>query len=46
LVVDVFSDEGREFIKFSNGKEILVKTAWIWGWERLLEYASPISVYR
>lgn len=46
LVVDVFSDEAREFIKFSNGKEILVKTAWLWGWERLLEYASPIPVSR
>ncbi|MBD2512572.1 hypothetical protein H6G91_36125 [Nostoc muscorum FACHB-395] len=28
------------FIKFTNGKEILVKTAWRWEWERVLKYAS------
>ncbi|MBN4003571.1 hypothetical protein [Nostoc sp. LPT] len=44
LVVDVFFDGGGEFIKFSNGKEIRVKTAWVLGWERLLEYASPATV--
>ncbi|MEH2308071.1 hypothetical protein [Nostoc sp.] len=31
---------GQEFIKFTNGKEILVETAWRWEWERVLEYAS------
>jgi hypothetical protein len=40
LVADVFIDEGREYIKFMNGKEMLVETAWRWGWERVLEYAS------
>ncbi len=40
LVADVFIDEGREYIKFTNGKEILLDTAWRWGWERVLEYAS------
>ncbi len=38
LVADVFYDEGREFIKFTNGKEITVETAWRWGWERVLQY--------
>jgi hypothetical protein len=37
-------DGGGEFIKFSNGKQIRVKTAWVLGWERLLEYASPVPV--
>lgn len=40
LVADVFFDEGREYIKFINAKEMLVETAWRWGWERVLEYAS------
>ncbi|WP_313931542.1 hypothetical protein [Nostoc sp. FACHB-133] len=40
LVADVFYDEGTEFIKFTNGKEITVETAWRWGWERVLEYVS------
>ncbi|QKQ77698.1 hypothetical protein FBB35_06855 [Nostoc sp. TCL240-02] len=40
LVTDVFYDEGTEFIKFTNGKEILVETAWRWEWEQGLQYAS------
>lgn len=28
LVADVFDDEGTEFIKFTNGKEITVEMAW------------------
>ncbi|MBD2491988.1 hypothetical protein [Aulosira sp. FACHB-615] len=40
LVADVFYDEGTEFIKFTNGKEITVETAWRWEWERLLKYAT------
>jgi hypothetical protein len=40
LVVDVFYDGGKEFIKFTNGKEMLVETAWRWGWERVLNYAT------
>jgi hypothetical protein len=40
LVADVFYDEGTEFIKFTNGKEITVETAWRWGWERVLQYVS------
>ncbi|MBD2532525.1 hypothetical protein H6G97_24255 [Nostoc flagelliforme FACHB-838] len=37
LVADVFYDNGTEFIKFTNGKEILVETAWRWEWERVLD---------
>jgi hypothetical protein len=33
LVADVFCDNGKEFIKFTNGKEITVETAWRWEWE-------------
>ncbi|WGV24208.1 hypothetical protein [Halotia branconii] len=40
LVADVFYDNGTEFIKFTNGKEITVDTAWRWEWERLLKYAT------
>lgn len=40
LVADVFYDQGQEFIKFTNSKEITVETAWRWGWERVLEYVS------
>lgn len=40
LVADVFYDSGKEFIKFTNGKEMLVETAWYWGWERVLSYAT------
>ncbi len=28
LVADVFYDNGQEFIQFTNGKEMLVETAW------------------
>lgn len=40
LVADVFYDEGTEFIKFTNGKEIKIETAWRWEWDRLLNYAT------
>jgi hypothetical protein len=40
LVADVFYDHGKELIKFTNGKEMLVETAWHWGWERVLSYAT------
>ncbi|MBD2214474.1 hypothetical protein H6G27_32155 [Nostoc linckia FACHB-104] len=40
LVADVFYEDGREFIKFTNGKEIKVETAWRWEWERVLKYAT------
>jgi hypothetical protein len=40
LVADVFYDNGTEFIKFTNGKEITVETAWRWDWERLMKYAT------
>ncbi|OUL18584.1 hypothetical protein [Nostoc sp. 106C] len=40
LVADVFYDNGQEFIKFSNGKELVVETAWRWEWERVLKYAT------
>jgi hypothetical protein len=40
LVVDVFYDNGQEFIQFTKVKEILVETAWRWEWERVLEYTS------
>ncbi|MBD2496699.1 hypothetical protein [Nostoc sp. FACHB-280] len=40
IVADVFYDDGAEFIKFTNGKEITVETAWRWEWERVLKYAS------
>lgn len=43
LVVDVFYDNGTEFIKFTNGKEITVETVWRWDWERVLKYASGPS---
>ncbi|MHC0067340.1 hypothetical protein ACWATR_31255 [Nostoc sp. UIC 10890] len=43
LVADIFYDHGQEFIKFRNGKEILVDTAYKWGWERVADYASPFS---
>ncbi|MBH8554923.1 hypothetical protein I8751_21745 [Nostocaceae cyanobacterium CENA357] len=36
----VICDEGTEFIKFTNGKEITVDTAWRWGWERVLGYVT------
>lgn len=40
LVADVFYDNGQEFIKFTNGKELVVETAWRWEWERVLKYAN------
>ncbi|BAY27666.1 hypothetical protein NIES2100_74910 [Calothrix sp. NIES-2100] len=40
LVADVFYDNGQEFIKFTNGKELVVETAWRWEWERVLKYAT------
>ncbi len=40
LVADVFYDNGKEFIKFTNSKVILVETAWRWEWERVLNYAT------
>ncbi|WP_292875752.1 hypothetical protein [Nostoc sp. NMS1] len=40
LVADVFFDNGQEFIQFTNGKEILVETAWRWECKRVLEYIS------
>jgi hypothetical protein len=40
LVADVFYENGAEFIKFANGKEITVDAAWRWEWERLLKYAT------
>ncbi|MBE9002310.1 hypothetical protein IQ274_29920 [Nostoc sp. LEGE 12447] len=43
LVADIFYDHGQEFIKFRNGKEILVDTAYKWGWNRVADYASPFS---
>ncbi len=39
LVSDVFIDEGKEFIRFANGKEMLVDTAWKRGWEEVRAYA-------
>lgn len=43
LVADVFYENGQEFIQFTNGKEILVETAWRWEWERVLEYALSLK---
>ncbi|MDZ8054382.1 MAG: hypothetical protein RMX68_019125 [Aulosira sp. ZfuVER01] len=40
LVADVFYDNGQEFIKFTNGKELVVETAWRWEWKRVLQYAT------
>lgn len=40
LVADVFYDNGKEYIQFTNGKKMLVETAWLWGWERVLQYAT------
>ncbi|MBV6626720.1 MAG: hypothetical protein KI793_27915 [Rivularia sp. (in: Bacteria)] len=40
LVADIVYDNGKEYIVFINGKEMLVETAWRWGWERVLDYAS------
>jgi hypothetical protein len=43
LVADIFDDHGQEFIKFRNGKDILIDTAYKWRWERVVDYASPFS---
>ncbi|MGB6297816.1 MAG: hypothetical protein WBF90_16755 [Rivularia sp. (in: cyanobacteria)] len=40
LVADIIYDSGKEYIVFTNGKEMLVETAWRWGWERVLDYAN------
>ncbi|MBD2168861.1 hypothetical protein H6G04_31275 [Calothrix membranacea FACHB-236] len=40
LVADICYEDGREFIKFTNGKEITVETAWRWEWKRVLNYAT------
>lgn len=40
IVADVFYDNGKEFIKFTNDEVILVETAWRMGWERVLNYAT------
>lgn len=44
LVADVFYDNGKELIKFTNEKIILVETAWRWEWERVLNYATSGDV--
>ncbi|MEM7712410.1 MAG: hypothetical protein AAF349_02250 [Cyanobacteria bacterium P01_A01_bin.68] len=40
LVADIVYEGGKEYIVFINGKEMLLETAWRWGWERVLDYAS------
>ncbi|MEM7716789.1 MAG: hypothetical protein AAF349_25055 [Cyanobacteria bacterium P01_A01_bin.68] len=40
LVADIIYESGKEYIIFINGKEMLIETAWRWGWERVLDYAS------
>ncbi|MEL6457058.1 MAG: hypothetical protein AAFQ91_02235 [Cyanobacteria bacterium J06621_15] len=40
LVADIVYESGKEYIVFTNGKEMLIETAWRWGWERVLDYAS------
>ncbi len=40
LVADIVYDQGKEYIVFTNGKEMLLEIAWRWGWERVLDYAS------
>ncbi|MEA5594991.1 hypothetical protein [Rivularia sp. UHCC 0363] len=40
LVADIVYEQGKEYIVFLNGKEMLIETAWRWGWERVLDYAS------
>lgn len=43
LVADIVYDSGKEYIVFTNNKEMLVETAWRWGWERVLDYASSYT---
>lgn len=40
LVADIVYESRKEYIVFMNGKEMLIETAWRWGWERVLDYAS------
>lgn len=40
LVVNIVCEKGKDYIVFTNGKEMLVETAWRWGWERVLKYAT------
>lgn len=40
LIADIIYESGKEYIVFINGKEMLIETAWRWGWERVLDYAS------
>jgi hypothetical protein len=40
LVSDVFLDKGKEFIRFRNGKEMLVEIAWKRGWEEVRTFAT------
>ncbi len=40
LVADIVYQGGKEYILFINGKEMAIATAWRWGWERVLDYAS------
>ncbi|MBF2067020.1 MAG: hypothetical protein IGS39_21785 [Calothrix sp. C42_A2020_038] len=40
LIADVCYENGKELIKFMNGKSLLVETAWRWGWERVRDYAT------
>ncbi|AFY56881.1 hypothetical protein Riv7116_4460 [Rivularia sp. PCC 7116] len=40
LVADIIYESGKEYIVFINGKEMLIETAWRWGWERVLDYAT------
>jgi hypothetical protein len=46
LVSDVFLDEGKEFIRFANGKEMLVNEAWKRGWEKVRAFATSNGQYR
>jgi hypothetical protein len=40
LVANIARERRREYIEFSNGKQLLVETAWRWGWERVLNYVT------
>lgn len=42
LVANIVYERGKEYIVFTNGKEMLMETAWRWGWERVLDYASSL----
>lgn len=45
LVKDIVFDGGKEFIRFRNGKELLVDTAWKLGWEKVFAYAKSDMRY-